>query len=219
MEPNSPTPKSARPKGRPRRADAPKVPWPEVDRILVHGESQVDPDTGQEVLRYPSLVELAGRYGVSRTRVWTYANKYKCYERRREAQVKTMARTDDKLIEKLSESRAIATTDVLRIVDQYLIGFEKELQEGRVKTDSAMDFDRLVRLRELLVGGADSRTEVMGGITLVALQERHRQLRAQVDGSTPALTGTGAVDAGAQADDAAELAAGAKAHQGSEGDS
>jgi hypothetical protein len=94
------------------------------------------------------------------------------------------------VIDKVSTSRAIATADIVGIVDQFLLGFERELQGGRVRTDSAADFDRLIRLRELLLGRVDGRTELQGGLTLEAIQARHTRLRGQADGMTPELTGT-----------------------------
>lgn len=190
MEPNESQPKPSRPKGRPRRADAPKVPWEAIDLILVHGERHIDPVTGEEVVRYPSLVELAKRHGVSRTLIWKFARRSDCYARRRQAQVATQARTDDKVIEKLSDARALATADLVRITDRYIQSFEKELQEGRVRADSVGDFDRIARLRALVIGDPDSRTEVAGGLTLTALQERHRRLRGQVENMAPELAGT-----------------------------
>jgi hypothetical protein len=68
MEPTQSTPKARR--GRPKRGEGPHVPWPEVDRALVHGEQVIDPKTGEERLTYPSLATLAQRYGVSRTLLW-----------------------------------------------------------------------------------------------------------------------------------------------------
>jgi len=183
-------PKAKRRKGRPRRGDTPIVDWEAVDKALVHGERFTDPATGKEGTKYPSLVELGERHGVSRTRVWQYAQQARCYDRRKDAQLRTQAQYDSLVIEKLSASRAIATADIVGIVDQFLRGFEKELQGGRVRTDSAADFDRLIRLRELLLGRVDGRTELQGGLTLEAIQARHTRLRGQVDGMTPELTGT-----------------------------
>jgi hypothetical protein len=181
---------SRRRPGRPRRADAPVIPWEAVDRVLVFGEAIQDPETGVEAVRFPSLAVLAQRYGVSRTLLWKYASKARCFERRKEARAKTLARTDAKVIEKLSTSRAAATSDVAAIVDTFISGFRKALDEGKVRVDSAADLDRLVRLRELINGNADSRNEMTGNLTLEALQSRHRQLRGQVDAMTPELAGT-----------------------------
>jgi hypothetical protein len=182
--------------GRPKRGEGPNVPWPAVDRVLVHGEAQVDPQTGEEVLRYPSLADLAERYGVSRTLLWKFARRRNCYERRKEAQLKTQARTDDKVIEKVANARAAATSDVAAIVDTFILRFRKALDEGQIRVDSASDLDRLVRLRELISGNADSRGELRGELTLEAIQLRHRRLRGQVEGMSPELAGTQGHDAG-----------------------
>ncbi len=190
---------AARPRrrsGRPKRADAPKLPWPTIDAALVHGERQVDPKTGEEVLQFPSLAVLAERYGVSRTLIWKYTHKARCYERRKEAQAMVQARTDAKVIEKVASARAAATSDVAGIVDTFISGFRKALDEGKVRVDSAADLDRLVRLRELINGNADSRGELRGQLSLEAIQLRHRRLRGQLEGMSPELAGTQGHDAG-----------------------
>jgi hypothetical protein len=190
MEPTEPTEPQKRRSGRPKRADAPTIPWITVDKILVFGEREVDPASGGERIRYPSLAELATRYGVSRTLMWKYAHKHKVYERRRETQLKTDARTEAKVIEKLSSARANAAADVIGVIDQFMLRFQSDLLDGRVKTDSAADFDRMARLRELMSGGADARLELQGGLTLEAIQARHRAVRSQVAQLTPAIAGT-----------------------------
>lgn len=157
----------------------------------------MDPVTGDEVLRYPSLGDLARRYGVSRALVWKYVQRARCYERRAKARVETLERADEKLVERIAAKRANAATDVLGVVDAFISGFRQALDDGKVRVDSALDFDRLVRLRELLVGAADSRTELQGGISLASIQERHQRLRGQAERLTPELTGTG-TDAAAQ---------------------
>lgn len=206
MESTQPTPRARR--GRPKRGEGPNLPWPEIDRLLVHGEQVIDPKTGEERLTYPSLAVLAQRYGVSRTLLWKFANRHRCYERRKEAQAKVQARTDDKVIEKLSSARASSIADVVRVVDQFLLGFEKDLREGKVRTDSPTDFDRLTRLREFVTGGADSRQELTGSVSLTAIQERHQRLRAQVERVPAELTGV-VDDAAAELEDTQHGKAGA----------
>ncbi|MBI5545158.1 MAG: AT hook motif domain protein, partial [Deltaproteobacteria bacterium] len=92
--------KVKRPRGRPKRADAPIVPWDEVDRLLVFGEKVTDPETGFESASFPSFGELAKRYGVSKSRIGQYATSAKCLERRKEATLKTQARYEQKVIER-----------------------------------------------------------------------------------------------------------------------
>jgi hypothetical protein len=45
-----------------------------------------------------------------------------------------------------------------------------------------------------MIGNADSRQEIQGGLTLDAIQERHQRLRQQVDALTPELAGVAAGD-------------------------
>jgi hypothetical protein len=190
MEPESPMPASKRPRGRPRRADAPIIPWDEVDRLLVHGEKVKDETSGHETRRFPSLEEVGKRYGVSKNRIWQYASKHKCLERRKESEVREQTRYDRIVNARRAEARALGTEDVVEVVDDYIRGFKQAVTDGKVRMDSPADLDRLVRLKELMLGNADSRQEIQGGLTLDAIQERHRKLRAQVDGLTPEIAGT-----------------------------
>lgn len=176
------------------------MPWPTIDSLLVFGERQRDAASGEERHRYPSLAELASRYGISSSLVWRYANKSKCFERRKEAHARTQARTQEKIVEKLSDERAIAASDVLGLVDDFLRSFGKALREGKVRTDSAGDLEKMIRVRELLTGGADARTELQAGLSLEAIQERHRRQRGQAERLTPELTGA-TRDGDAHADD------------------
>ena len=196
-EPNT---RPRRPRGRPKRADSPVVPWDEVDRLLIFGEPAKDPRTGQEAVKFPSLADLAKRYGVSRNLIWRYADRAKCFARRDEARLKTQARFEQKVIEQAASARALASSDVASIVDAYIGEFRKSLDEGKVRTDSPSDLDRLVRLKELVTGGPDSRTELRGELTLEAIQLRHRRLRGQVEAMTPELAGTQGDGAGDERD-------------------
>jgi hypothetical protein len=187
------SPSSAAPQrkpGRPRRADAPVVPWDLVDLALVFGEPARDPRTGQEGVKFPSLAELAKRFGVSRNLVWRYADRSQCFRRREEARLKTQARFEQKVIEQAANARASEASDVARLVDDVIASFRKAFDDGRVRVDSASDLDRLIRLKELLGGRADSRGELHGQLSLEAIQGRHRRLRDQVDAMTPELMGT-----------------------------
>jgi hypothetical protein len=188
--------KPTRARGRPRRADAPIVPWDEVDRLLVFGEKVKDAATGREGVSFPSYTELAARYGVSKSRIGQYAARAKCLRRREEARERVQARYEQKVVERRAEARALGTEDVVRIIDGYIEGFRKAVDEGKVRFDSPADLDRLVRLKELMLGNADSRQEIQGGLTLDAIQERHHRLRAQLDGLTPELAGVGASEEG-----------------------
>lgn len=203
MEPGTPAQPSKRPRGRPRRADAPVIPWDEVDRLLVHGEKVESPQGGQPAVNFPSLEELGRRYGVSKNRIWQYASKHKCLERRKESKACQQIKYDRKITERRAEARALGTEDVVQIIDGYIEGFRKAVDEEKVRFDSPADLDRLVRLKELMLGNADSRQEIQGGLTLDAIQQRHQKLRAQVDALTPELAGTAADNSEGSDDDGA----------------
>ncbi|MBI5549515.1 MAG: AT hook motif domain protein, partial [Deltaproteobacteria bacterium] len=102
--------------------------------------------------------------------------------------------------ERTAEARALGTADVVQIVDGYITGFQKAVDEGKVRFDSPADLDRLVRLKELMLGNADSRQELQGGLTLDAIQQRHQRLRTQMEAMTPELSGTVTEMAGEDAD-------------------
>ena len=177
--------KSNRPRGRPRRADAPVIPWDEVDKLLVFGESVKEEATGREMRSFPSYGDLAERYGVSKARIGQYAKRAECLRRRQEAHLRERARFDEKVSERRAEARAVGSEDVVRIIDGFIEGFRKAVEEQKVRFDSPADLDRLVRLKELVLGQADSRQELQGGLTLDSIQQRHQQLRRQVDVLTP----------------------------------
>jgi hypothetical protein len=189
MDTVAPPEKPRRPRGRPRKVDAPIVPWDEVDRLLVFGEAVTSPKTGCVAVKCPSLADLGARYGVSRNRVWQYASKARCFQRREEARLKTQERYEQKVVERVAEARALATADVVAVVDDYIRGFRQAVDGGKVRFDSPADLDRLVRLKELLAGNADSRQELRGGLTLEAIQARHQRARTQLDGITPEISG------------------------------
>jgi len=176
---------SGRKTGRPRKGDPPRVPYEELDRILVFGEVVETEDGAGSTVVYPSYRDLARRYGVSNSLIATYSKKHNCLRRREAAQMRTAARTDQKLVELRANAFAYAKDEVLRLVDGYLAGFEKALVNDSVRFDNPADFNTLVRLRAFVEGGADSRQEVHASLSLADLQERHRRALRLRQESTP----------------------------------
>ena len=176
------------------------MPWDLVDRLLVFGEPVMDPETGQETIKYPTLRELAEQYGVSRNRMWQYSSKARCVQRREEVRLRTQERYAQQVVERVAGARAKATVDVIAVVDSYIVGFKQALDEGKVRFDSPSDLDRMVGLKELLAGNADARQDLRAGVTLEAIQQRHRRLRGQLAEHTPELTGTTAPEAAGEED-------------------
>ncbi len=162
--------------GRPRKAAAPRVPWDEVDRLLVFGESVPCADGVSQTTRYPSYRDLGERYGCANSLISAYSTRHNCLRRRAENETRTKARVDHKLVELRATALALSKDDEVRIIDAYLAGFGQALAEGRVRFDDPSAFNTMVRLKEFVLGGADSRQEVTATLSLEALQARHRQM-------------------------------------------
>ena len=169
---------SGRKTGRPKKGDGPRVPYDELDRVLVFGEV-VQTDEGGTSIVYPSYRDLAQRYGVAHSLVAQYARKHDCLRRRKEAKARVAVKAEQKIVEMRATAIALSKDDALRMIDTYLVGFEKALSEGRVRFDNPTDFNTMLRLKEFILGGADSRQEIHAALSLDDIQSRHqRMLRA-----------------------------------------
>jgi len=184
----TPTAKSTKKLGRPKKADPPRISYHELDRLLVFGEV-IDEGNGMgPVTKYPSYRELAARHGVSHSLVATYASRHQCLHRRDVARQRLDARTDDKLIEQRASAIADCKVRIGDIIEGFISEFRKALADGRVRSDSVSDFNMMVRLKEYLQGGADSRAEVRGVLSLEDIQARYKRMLEQRR-DDPALTG------------------------------
>ena len=173
--------------GRPRKAEAPIIPLEELDRVLVFGEVK-ELEGGATTTVYPSYRQVAERYGVAPSYVASYVKSHNCLRRREEAKTRLALRVEDKLLEKRAEAIAVAQADVVRMIDEFLLSFEKALKEGRVRSDNPTDVNTFVRLKEFILGGADSRQELHAALSLESIQQRYeRMLRDHRD--APELTG------------------------------
>ena len=203
---------SGRTVGRPRKVDGPRVPYDEIDKLLVHGEV-VPTEAGKgTAVVYPSHRELARRYGCSHSLIATYSKKHDCLRRRTEAKARVAVKADQKLVELRATALALSKDDALRMIDTYLVGFEKALGEGRVRYDNPTDFNTMLRLKEFILGGADSRQEIHAALSLEDLQARHKQMLQGVEATTAAERGDH--ERGPEAIDAGERQVGAKAPPG-----
>ncbi|MBU8900652.1 AT hook motif domain protein [Corallococcus sp. M34] len=186
-EPPAPPP-AKRKTGRPRKSEEPALPRLELDKALVFGDVKSLPD-GSTMTSYASYRELAERFGVATSLVATYAKEHNCLRRRDEAKTRIATKADQKLIELRATAIAVSKDDALKMIDGYLLGFEEALSEGRVRVDNPTDFNTLVRLKEYLMGGADSRQELHATYSLEGLQARHAQALRAARETTPAERG------------------------------
>ena len=175
--------------GRPRKGQGPRVPYEELDRILVFGEVVECEDGENATVYFPSYRTLALRYGVSHSLIAHYSKKHDCLRRRKEAKARIAAKADQKLVELRANAIAMSRDDAVRIIDSYLVNFEKALAEGRVRFDSPGDFNTMLRLKEFILGGADSRQEIHESLSLESIQERHQRMMRQVKATPAAVRG------------------------------
>ncbi|MCY1033243.1 AT hook motif domain protein [Corallococcus sp. BB11-1] len=196
-----PTPPPAKRKtGRPRKSEEPALPRQELDRALVFGDVKTLPD-GSTMTSYASYRELAERFGVATSLVANYAKEHNCLRRREEAKTRIATKADMKLIELRANAIAVSKDDALKMIDGYLLGFEEALSEGRVRVDNPTDFNTMVRLKEFVMGGADSRQELHATFSLEGLQARHALALRAARETTPAERGE--VDAEVESNDEA----------------
>lgn len=187
-EPAQTEPKPRRKPGRPHKADAPLIPFEELDRLLVFGEVK-ELDDGSSTTVYPTHRVLAERYDVAPSVIASYAKSHNCTRRREEAVARISARADEKLIEARASALAVSKDDTVRMIDGYLLNYEKALLEGRVRFDNPTDFNTMVRLKEYVLGGPDSRQELHAALSLESLQQRHARMLRELNEATPELTG------------------------------
>jgi hypothetical protein len=163
-------------RGRPRKGEPPRIAYDQLDQLLVHGEVTPTGDGEGSTVVYPSYRELAARFGCAHSLISHYSKKHDCLRRREQAKARVIAKADEKLIELRSTAVALGRDDELRIIDSYLAGFEEALAEGKVRFDNPSDFNTMVRLKQFVQGGADSRQEVNGVLSLEAIQARHQAM-------------------------------------------
>jgi len=174
---SEPAPASKRDPGRPRKGDVPDIPYDELDRLLVFGETQQLAD-GSSSRKYPSHRELGERFGVVPSVIASYAKHHNCMHRREEAASRVALQVEQRMVEAHAAVLSVRKEDALRIIDRFLMQFEQALADGRVRSDNPTDFNTMLRLKELIQGGADSRKQIQVTLSLDKLQERYARMSA-----------------------------------------
>jgi hypothetical protein len=166
--------------GRPKKGEGPRISYQVLDRLLVMGE-EVQTEGGQVAVAYPTYRAIARRFGVSHSLVSDYSKKHNCLGRRAVAETRVAEKVASKLVELRAHAIAVNREDTVKIIDEFLIEFDKALREGRVRVDNPSDFNLMVRLKEFILGGADSRQEIRGALSLEEIQKRHRELLEAIE--------------------------------------
>ena len=174
--------------GRPAKGDEPAYNAEELDRMLVHGD-HVDLGDGEFKIVYPTFRELALRYGCSLSTISEYAKAHNTARRRKTAGDRVRVRSDAKLADLRADAIAVTRDDEIRILDTFIRKFEEALIEGRVRCDNIADFNTALRLKQLLLGDADSRSELNVTVSLQALQSRHLESIRRMEVVNVAETG------------------------------
>ena len=174
--------------GRPAKGDEPAYNAEELDRLLVHGD-HVDLGKGEVTVVFPSFRELSLKFGCSVSTIADYAKAHNTAGRRKAAGERLRLRADEKLVEKRADAIAVTRDDEIRIIDTFIRKFEEALIEGRVRCDNIADFNTALRLKQLLMGDADSRSELNVTVSLQALQTRHLESIRRMEVVNTAETG------------------------------
>jgi AcrR family transcriptional regulator len=171
-----------------RHSEPPRYSVEELDRLLVFGEPYANPD-GTVSVRYPTNKEIAERLGIAERTVTQHWRKQHCSRRRTEARARIAARVEEKLIEQTAEQIVVSRERTIQVVDKFLSRFEMALDDGTARTDLPADFERLVRLKEFLLGNAESRTAVEQTLSLDMVQRQHAQVLQDQDEASAAEMG------------------------------
>jgi transposase-like protein len=171
-----------------RHNEPPRYSVEELDRLLVFGEPHANPD-GTVSVRYPTNKEIAERLGIAERTVTQHWRKQHCHRRRAEARARIAARVEEKLVEQTAEQIALSRERTIQVVDKFLSRFEMAIDDGTARTDLPADFERLVRLKEFLLGNAESRTAVEQTLSLDMAQRQHAQVLQDQDEASAAEMG------------------------------
>jgi len=159
--------------GRPRKSDGPRLPHEQVDRLLVFGESENSRGGAEPRVRFPSYRALARRFGVSHSIIADYSKKHDCLRRRVRGQTCGMCVAEG-IVD--VPSGTMGRDDAIRIIDACLSGFGKAVTEGRVRMDSAADFDTMLRLKEFIRGGNSTATPASTRVNPVTARDRVEEI-------------------------------------------
>lgn len=127
---------------------------------------------------YPSVERVALKYGIPPKILAKIAvNKEWDHQRDRFALA-----VKDELRSMQAKVKAIQQQEMVDSIDGYIRKCFKAIEGGDFRFDSINDLDKAIRLREFVLGKADSKTEHTHLLSLAEIQARHRAaLQESVD--------------------------------------
>jgi hypothetical protein len=168
-----------RARGRPFRREGPAFPRNAVDELLVRGE-KVEVADGVEERYFPSIREIAKRYGVAHSLIWRFAKERNCAERRRVFEERVRDRVDEHWAEETAFQIVFGRQDLLDTAIALLQRFKAAAVEGAVRVDTPADFKMLWEIREKELAKAEKEQANETGLpTLADLQASYARLRAR----------------------------------------
>jgi hypothetical protein len=171
--------------GRPKGRHDPDINWEAIEADYVWGETISKRADGTYVRKYPTLVQIGDKHGISKSLVHYYAKKQGWEDRR----LRAISTTKEEFDKEMSKSRARETVEAMEVLDEWLREFAENVRLKKVRADSIGDLNTVVRLKQFLKGEADSRSEQKVVVSLETLQTRHRNNRGRVDEADGAYAG------------------------------
>lgn len=148
-----------------------EIDWLSIEKQYIYGveEQPATDPLAPPIRRFPTMRELGEKFRCSHTLIGKKAKSLGWLKRRKTFQGALEEETD----RAVAKAAAFSTAEAVALVDKWIGRFEQNLREKRVRADNVGDLDRILRLREFLLGGADQRSENKTTFTLEQIQRRY----------------------------------------------
>ena len=184
------------------------IDWEEVAREYVTGRVEERAD-GSFERKYPSMAQIADKLRVSLSTISYHSRRGNWLERRQRFVLQLQSELDSEV----AKSRGLTLGDVAAMTDTFISKFGKAIENDAIKRATIADLERAVKLKQWVEREAAAPSGANVGLSLEALQARHkkvreqaRQLDARLAGIIPGRTEREAVDAGGEEESALRAA-------------
>lgn len=162
--------------GRPRRGEARRVPWREIEDAYIYGEVIGESASGREERRFVTLDELSKRYGVRKSLLGYYSKRGNWLKRRQRFQGEVVEEFNRTVV----RAAALNLVDVVHLLDRFILKYAKALEEDRLPTPTVSDLAAAVKLKQSLSEALEAKESKSGdGPTLMELHRLHEESRRQ----------------------------------------
>lgn len=165
-------------RGAPRGGFDRTIDWRSIEKDYLYGweteGSESDPLI-PPIRHFPTMRELGDKYGVHHSLIGRKAKQLEWRKRRKQFKEALNEETD----RAIAKAAALSTADAVALIDKWIGRWEANLRQKRVRADNVNDLDKILRLREFLLGNADQRSETNHVVSLDAMQQRYADQRAE----------------------------------------